>query len=135
MFQYYQDFHYKVKGLEKAEKIPSEAFKHQTLKNVNSCMKKAQGSGHGLFGPGLKCHSQSAQAAHRAVTLPFSSAVNLLKLQKQGWEEYYSVRWRIGHRMFSTSSFLDWKLYWHNEPTLEKKSNACYQMVCSHKKM
>lgn len=94
MFQCYQDFHYKVKGsenLKKAENIPSEAFKHQTLKDVNHCMKKAQGWGDGLFGPQLKCHSQSAQAAHRAVTLSFSSAVNLLKLQKHGWEEYYSV--------------------------------------------
>lgn len=109
MSQCYQDFQYKVKGSEnqkKAEKIPSETLKHQTLKNVNSCMKKAQGCGDGLFGPQLKCHSQSAQAAHRAVTFSFSSAVNLLKLQKQGWEEYYSVYWKIIHKMFLPSSFL-----------------------------
>lgn len=42
MFQCYQDFHYKVKGSEKVEKIPREALKHQALKNVNSCMKKAE---------------------------------------------------------------------------------------------
>lgn len=42
MCHHYQDFHYKVKGKEnqaKAEKIPSEALKHQTLEYVN-CSKK-----------------------------------------------------------------------------------------------
>lgn len=78
MYHRYQDFHYKVKGIEnqdKAEKIPSEALNHQTLKNVNSSMKKAQGWDDGLFSSGLKCHSQSVQAAHRAISLASQSLI------------------------------------------------------------
>lgn len=78
MYHRYQDFHYKVKGTEnnkKAEKIPSEALNCQTLKNVNSSTKKAQGWDDGLFSSGLKCHSQSLQAAHRAISLTSQSLI------------------------------------------------------------
>jgi len=65
-----------VKGKEnpkKAEKIVSEALNHQTLKNFN--IKKAQGCDDGLFSSGLKCHSQSAQTAHRAISLTSQSLI------------------------------------------------------------
>lgn len=60
------------------------------------------------------------------VSLSFSSAVNLLKSQKQDWEtEYlpeYTVYWKIMCRIFLTSSFLACKLFGHSDTTVEKKN-------------
>lgn len=78
MYHRYQGFRYKVEGTEnqeKAAKTPSEALNHQTLKNVNSSMKKAEGWDDGLLSSGLKCHGQSVQAAHRAISLTSQSLI------------------------------------------------------------
>lgn len=130
MFQCYQDFHSKVKcsgNRNKAEKIPSEAFKHQTLKNVTPVWKRPKAEVMGCLVQGWSA-SVNQHRQLTEVSLSFSSAVNLLKLQKQGWEEYCSAYWKIIHRMFLTSSFLAWKPYWHSEPTLEKKNYFENQM-------
>lgn len=77
------------------------------------------------------------------VSLSFSSAVNLLKPQKQDWEgEYlpdYSVYWKnniqtILNLQFSSlqAIWTQWHYWREKKPTLLWESNACYQTKFLH---